>query len=269
MSSHRPLPAVVGILNVTPDSFSDGGLWLDPLEAIRRGLHLADEGADWIDVGGESTRPGAHDVADQEQINRVVPVVRALTRARPHVVCSVDTRSPTVARAAIDAGATVVNDVSGLRNPTMRALVAERGVRAVVMHSRGTPTTMADLCAYDDVVADVKETLRRWTDDAIGAGVAADRLIVDPGLGFAKRGADNATLVAATAQLGSLGYPVFVGASRKRFVGELTGREEPGDRLAGSLGVALAAWTAGASFVRVHDVSATRDALRAFAACLP
>lgn len=261
------VPDLVGICNVTPDSFFDGGR--DAGEAVDHGLRLADEGAAWVDVGGESTRPGAQAVADDVQCARVLPVIRALCAARPSLVVSVDTRSSTVAAAAFDAGASVVNDVSGLRSASMRQLVARSGVRAVVMHTRGEPANMAQQTSYVDVVAEVEAALRQAVDRALADGVQASQIIVDPGIGFAKRAEHNPPLVAATARLGAMGYPVLVGASRKRFIGELTGTPDPADRLAGSLAAAIAASLGGARYLRVHDVAATRQALTVFAACRP
>jgi dihydropteroate synthase len=199
----------------------------------------------------------------------VLPVVRGIVGARPGAVVSVDTRSARVAEVALSAGASVVNDVSGLADPAMRALVARTGVRAVVMHTRGTPADMASRATYGEVVDEVLAELGCAVAVALADGVRREQIVLDAGLGFAKRPEHNPPLVRATARLVALGYPVLVGASRKRFVGELTGRADPADRLAGSLGAALAAWQAGASFLRVHDVAATRDALAVFAACRP
>lgn len=259
---------LVGIVNVTPDSFSDGGSFLDPGAAVDHGLRLLDEGADWLDLGGESTRPGAAPVDADEELRRVVPVVAALARARPNAVLSVDTSKATVARAALHAGARVVNDVTALRDPEMGAVCAAAYATVVLMHLRGDPTTMQRDTRYGDLVGEVVAWLRDRVAVARAAGVRGDRIWVDPGLGFGKAPADNPVLVAASGRIAAeTGCPVLVGASRKRFVGELTGVERAADRVFGSVGAALAAFAAGASAVRVHDVAATRQALTVYNAC--
>lgn len=261
-------PLVMGIVNVTPDSFSDGGDLGSVSAAVDRALALIDEGADWIDVGGESTRPGAAPVEPAEELRRVVPVVRGIVTARRAAVVSVDTRRESVARAAIEAGARIVNDVTGLDDPGMRKLCAEAGVTCVVMHMRGQPATMQQQTQYEDLVGEVRAYLAEQAAAALASGVRRDRIVVDPGVGFGKARGDNPSLIAATPRFAELGYPVLIGASRKSFVGALTGREVPRDRVAGSVGAALAAAAKGAKVLRVHDVAATRDALAVFMPCM-
>lgn len=255
---------VMGILNVTPDSFSDGGLAYDPARhpgaAIDAGLALVADGADLVDVGGESTRPGAEPVAVAEELARVVPVVAGLAEAGVRV--SVDTTKAAVARAAIEAGAVLVNDVStGTRDPELLEVVAATGVGYVLMHARGTPRTMQVDPTYDDVVTEVEAALVAGLERLDGLGVARDRVVIDPGLGFGKTVAHNLALLRALPRLAALGRPVLVGASRKSFVGAVTGVEEPTGRLAGSLAVAVVAAVAGARVLRVHDVAETVAAL--------
>jgi len=251
---------VMGIVNVTPDSFSDGGCWLDPERAIEHGLRLAAEGADLLDIGGESTRPGAADVELDEELRRVVPVIRGLAR-QCGVPLSVDTRRPEVAREAVGAGAVIVNDIMPFAgDAAMAAAVRETEAGAVLMHMRGTPQTMAAQTAYDDVVAEVERVLRASVAYAEAHGIGAERVVIDPGIGFAKTAAQSLALLAATPRLARIA-PVLVGASRKRFIGEMCEEPVAAERLGGS--VAVAVWCAqrGASVVRVHDVKATRQAL--------
>lgn len=246
MSRDRPI--VMGVVNCTPDSFFDGGAY-DPVAQARR---LIAEGADWIDVGGESTRPGAAPVDEEEELRRVLPVIRSVAAERP---VSVDTTRPRVAAAALAAGATILNDIDGLANPEMAAISAEYwGV--VVMHRRGDPRTMRGLTDYDDVVAEVRQRLV----EAAGRARCA-RIWIDPGIGFAKTPAQSLRLLHHLDQLVNTGLPVLVGASRKSFIGATLGLPDPADRLPGSLAAAAAAWLAGASVLRVHDVAATRQAL--------
>ncbi|MFT7520551.1 MAG: dihydropteroate synthase [Kiritimatiellia bacterium] len=261
-------PLLMGIVNVTPDSFSDGGLHACSAAAVAHGLRLLDEGADWLDIGGESTRPGAAAVDPQEQIRRVVPVIEQLHAVRPDVVISVDTSRATVARAALAAGASVVNDVTALSDPHMAALCAETRCDLVLMHMRGRPETMQRDTEYVDVVHEVVAYLAQRVAVAISAGVEPERLIVDPGVGFGKSFADNPRLIRAVPALKKLGHRVLIGASRKAFIGRLNGVSVPADRVHGSLGAALAAAAMGADIVRVHDVLATRRALTVFQAVL-
>jgi dihydropteroate synthase len=256
--------ALVGVLNVTPDSFSDGGRYLHLDDAVAHGLRLRADGADLIDVGGESTRPGAHRVPAPTEAERVLPVIRSLARAG--VPCSVDTMRAEVAEAAVEAGAAVVNDVSGgLAEPRMAKVVAEAGVPWILMHWRGHSDRMSELARYDDVVAEVRAELLARVDAAIAAGVDPSRLVIDPGLGFAKRAEHNWRLLHRLDVLLGLGFPVLVGASRKGFLGQLlaagSGQPRPaaGREVATAVITGLAA-AAGAWGVRVHDVAASRDA---------
>lgn len=260
-----PVPQLAGILNVTPDSFSDGGRFAAAEAAVERGLALVDEGAHWVDVGGESTRPGADPVAPAEEIRRVVPVVAAL--AERGVRVSIDTRRPEVAREALAAGAVVVNDVAGLTAPGMIEAVADAGAGAVVMHMRGTPQTMQRDTRYVDVVDEVRAFLDRQLAAARAAGIR--ELWADPGIGFGKSGDQCAELVRRLPELGGLDVPLYVGASRKSFLGRITGVAEAAERLPESLGVAAAAALSGAAVLRVHDVAATRRMLAVLTRCLP
>ena len=250
----------MGILNVTPDSFSDGGRWVDTSTAINRGREMAAIGADIIDVGGESTRPGAAPVDPTEERERVVPVVEALTALG--IVVSVDTSKPSVAVAAIDAGAEIVNDVTGLSNPAMIEACANTGVGVVIMHMLGDPRTMQLDPTYEDVVADVAGFLRRRTGEIAGAGVDVSRIVVDPGIGFGKTIRHNLALLDGIEQLGG-GRPVLIGASRKAFLGSIldqAGRPGSSEDRDGATGATTAlAIEKGASIVRVHDVSGTVD----------
>jgi len=260
---------VMGVLNVTPDSFSDGGGYLDAGQAIEHGLALAAAGADLVDVGGESTRPGADRVPADGEIARVLPVVTALAAAGVHV--SIDTMRADCADAAVAAGAVVVNDVSGgLADPAMYATVARLGVPYVAMHWRGHSTVMTELAHYDDVVDDVVAELSARVDAAVAAGITADRIVVDPGLGFAKEADHNWLLLRRLDALQALGHPVLVGASRKRFLGSLLADEDgprPVDRRdAATDAVSALAAERGVWAVRVHDVRRSRDAVRVAAA---
>ncbi len=262
--THAPL--LMGIVNVTPDSFSDGGAHLDVGRAVAHGARLIAEGADWLDIGGESTRPGAAPVRAEVEIARVVPVLRALARAHPGVPLSIDTSKATVAAAAIDAGATIVNDVTALGDPEMPSLCAAAGVQVVLMHMRGDPRTMQLDTTYEDVVHEVASMLSASVARAVEAGVPQHRVLVDPGVGFGKSGADNLRLIRAIPTLHAIGCRVLIGASRKSFLGALTGVSEPAQRVYGSVGAALAAAALGADVLRVHDVGATRQALTVFQA---
>jgi dihydropteroate synthase len=255
---------VMGVLNVTPDSFSDGGNWLDPVPAVRHGLELAEAGADIVDVGGESTRPGARRIAESVELDRVLPVVAAL--AAQGVPVSIDTMRAGVARAAVGAGACLVNDVSGgLSEPEILTAVADLAVPYVAMHWRGYGENMQERAVYADVVADVVVELAQRVADAVAAGVAPRAIVLDPGLGFAKEAEHNWALLAAFDRLLALGHPVLVGASRKRFLGSLLAREgEPrpvADRDRATDAVSALAAVAGAWCVRVHDVRGSRDAV--------
>lgn len=256
----------MGIVNTTPDSFSDGGRFLERQAAVDHALRLLDEGADVIDIGGESTRPGAPEVDARTERDRVVPVIREVKRLRPECRISVDTRKAAVAVAALEAGAAIVNDVSGLEDPDMAGVCAAANATVIVMHTRGTPLTMQLNTEWDDLVGEVEIWLTQRTHQALAAGVSRANVWIDPGLGFAKKTDANTQMIAAIPRLNRLGFPVVVGASRKRFIGELTGQKNAAERVFGSIGAALAAAANGAAWLRVHDVAATRDALAVFCA---
>ncbi|MGW0735017.1 dihydropteroate synthase [Streptomyces sp. NPDC002851] len=258
---------VMGIVNVTPDSFSDGGRWYDPGRAVAHGLALLDEGADILDVGGESTRPGAARPSVEEELRRVLPVVRELAAAG--ALISVDTMRAEVAARAIEAGAWLVNDVSGGRaDPEMLPLIAQAGTPYVAMHWRGHSADMQANAVYADVVADVVDELRLRVEAALHAGISPDCLILDPGLGFAKQPEHNWQLLGRLREVAALGYPMLVGAARKSFLGQLladpvTGSPRPAElRDAATSAVSVLAATQGAWCVRVHDVASTMDAVR-------
>ncbi len=257
-------PLVWGIVNVTPDSFSDGGRFLRPDAAIAHALRLARDGADILDIGGESTRPVAAPVSTNEEIARVVPVIEGVLAAGVDVDVSIDTRHALVADAALAAGATIVNDVSGAADPRMLDVTARHGAGLVLMHMRGTPQTMQDRPVYDDVVAEVATYLDERRSAAVAAGVAPDRIWLDPGIGFGKALEHNVELLRGLEALVRMGAPVLLGASRKSFLGSLTGRDIPEERLAGSLACVLRALEAGVRGVRVHDVRETRELLDVF-----
>ncbi len=246
---------VMGIVNVTPDSFSDGGLFTGPRDAIAYGVQLAADGADILDVGGESTRPGSDPVPIEEELARVVPVVAGLAEAAPEgIALSVDTRRPEVATAALDAGASVVNDVTAGSEPTMFEVARAMGAGLVLMHMLGEPKTMQDAPRYDDVVTEVRDFLGDRVEAAASAGIERERLCVDPGIGFGKDVDHNLALLREIDSFAGLAVPVMVGASRKRFIGRLTGVDEPAERVDGTAGVV--AWCAAqrVDVVRVHDV---------------
>ena len=256
----------MGIVNVTADSFSDGGQFLDAKAAIEHGLRLAADGAQLVDVGGESTRPGAEPVSLDEELGRVMPVVEALVRAG--VAVSVDTMKPEVMRAAAKAGCAMVNDVSGFRAPGALEAVAASEVAVCAMHMRGTPATMQHEPHYHDVVSEVRDFLAGRAQALEAGGVARDRIVLDPGFGFGKAFGHNVALFAGLPRIASIGYPVLAGVSRKRMIGEITGRAV-GDRVSGSVAAALLAVQNGARLVRVHDVRETVDALAVLAALKP
>jgi dihydropteroate synthase len=259
LSLERPL--VVGILNVTPDSFSDGGRWADPAAALEQARRMVDEGADLVDVGGESTRPGASPVGAAQEMERVLPVLRAIREALD-VPVSVDTRRAEVARAALEEGAEVINDVSALGDPAMAATVAAHDAGLVLMHMRGTPETMQTLAQYGDVAEEVAAELAPSLARAGEAGICAERIVVDPGIGFAKTGEQNLELIARLDVFGGrLGRPVLLGPSRKAFVGALLGGAPAAERDAGTVGACVAGLARGARIFRVHQVKAARQAL--------
>jgi len=261
LASHRTGRAIVmGVLNVTPDSFSDGGQFHDPAAAAAQAERLAAEGADVIDVGAESTRPGSDRVSPAEQIERLRVVLPAAVACG--VVVSIDTTRAEVARFALDAGASLINDVSAGRDDgDMLPLAAEREAPIVLMHMLGEPKSMQADPQYDDVVAEVRAFLAGRIDAAVAAGIARERVIVDPGIGFGKRLEHNLALLAGVGALCSLGAPVLAGPSRKRFIGELAGEPDPQGRMPGTLAACLAARRRGATIFRVHDVAALRQAL--------
>jgi dihydropteroate synthase len=257
---------IMGVVNVTPDSFSDGGLFLDADHAVRHALELVAEGADMLDVGGESTRPGAEPVAADEERRRVVPVLEGVAAAGARVQLSIDTSKPDVAGAALDAGATYVNDVTAFRaDPGMAGLVAERGVECCLMHMLGEPRTMQDDPRYEDVVSDVKAFLEERLAFAVAEGVPEERVMLDPGIGFGKTLEHNLELLRRLDEIVALGRPVVVGTSRKSFLGRITGREV-GERLPGTIATNVLALERGASVFRVHEVAPVREALAVAAA---
>ncbi|MGZ5459821.1 MAG: dihydropteroate synthase [Thermoanaerobaculia bacterium] len=255
----------MGIVNVTPDSFSDGGVHFDRANAIGSALQMEKDGAAMIDVGGESTRPGSEAVSIDQELERVVPVIEGI-RARSGVTISIDTRKARVAEAALDAGADIINDVSALRHdPDLRALAAGRGVPVILMHMRGEPRTMQETIRYDDVVEDIIRELSEWRGEALAAGIAEDQILVDPGIGFGKTFDHNLELLARCEELARIA-PVVIGASRKAFIGHLTGQPAGPARMPGSLAAVAAAHRGGASIVRVHDVRETVDFLNVLGA---
>ncbi len=288
----------MGVVNVTPDSFSDGGLYLDPAAAVAHGLELVDEGADILDIGGESTRPGAESVGEAEELRRVLPVVEGLVDAMPAIsssiadsslpampsnppsaarpTVSIDTSKASVARAALEAGASLVNDVTALRgDPEMAAVVAQNAAECCLMHMLGEPPTMQRAPRYQDVVAEVKAFLEERLAFAVAEGVAEERVLLDPGIGFGKTLQHNLELLRRLRELAALGRPLVVGTSRKSFLGRIladaAGREEPvttEGRLSGTIATCVLAYERGATVLRVHDVAPVRAALAVAAATL-
>jgi dihydropteroate synthase len=257
---------LMGVLNVTPDSFSDGGLYLDPSAAIAQGLGLEAEGAAILDIGGESTRPGAAEVPAAEELRRVLPVIEGLVAAGTSAQLSIDTSKATVAAAALQAGATLVNDVTALRgDPEIASVIAASGADCCLMHMLGDPRTMQRDPRYDDVVAEVKAFLEERMQFAIAAGIDEERIMLDPGIGFGKTVEHNLELLARLHELVMIGRPVLVGTSRKSFLGRLTGRAV-GERLAGTIASCVLAYERGARVFRVHEVTPVADALTVAAA---
>lgn len=254
------LPALMGILNCTPDSFSDGGLYLDTGAAIRRALTLIEEGAGILDIGGESTRPGARPVAAEEELARILPVLGGVRACAPRVLVSIDTSKAEVAARALDAGADMVNDVTAGRDPEMFAEVARRGAGIILMHMRGSPRDMQSDTRYDHVVAEVHAALRERALAAETAGIRRELIWLDPGIGFGKDDAGNLALLAALPDLAALGYPVVIGPSRKSFIGRLTGAPT-GERLPGTLAALQPALSCERAVVRIHDAAPVRQYL--------
>jgi dihydropteroate synthase len=260
------LPLLMGVVNVTPDSFSDGGSFLDPGRAVEHALRLVDEGAAVIDIGGESTRPGADLVPEAEELSRVLPVIKALA-AQTAAAVSIDTRKPAVARACVEAGASIWNDISALAYAAESlSVAASLPCRVVLMHAQGDPKTMQDNPTYGNIVEEVRLALQSRISACARAGIDRNRLIVDPGIGFGKTLAHNLALLANLDRIGDLGAPVLVGASRKRFIAALDRQAAASVRLGGSIAAAIAAAARGAAILRVHDVAATRQALSVFSA---
>lgn len=257
-------PRIMGVLNVTPDSFSDGGLWTDPERALRHAVDMVDEGADIIDVGGESTRPGAEDVSTEQELDRVIPLIERLAR-QIEAPISIDTSKPVVMREAVAAGAGMINDVYALRREGALEAAASLRVPVCLMHMQGEPRDMQNDPRYSDVVGEVRDFLAGRAQACLDAGIAADRIVVDPGFGFGKSLEHNLELLRGLPKFTLLGYPVLAGLSRKSMLGTITGRG-PGDRVAASVAAALLAVQNGASIVRVHDVAETVGALKILSA---
>lgn len=261
------LPLLMGIVNVTPDSFSDGGKFLNASAAVAQALKLLDDGADILDIGGESTRPYATPIAAAEELARVLPVIEAVHRERPAAVISIDTGKAAVAKAAIEVGAEIINDVTGLAgDPEMIQVAKSSGAGVCAMHMQGTPQTMQDNPFYDDVVAEIFAYLCERRDALIAAGIERQRICLDPGVGFGKTHEHNITLMANCWRFHDLDCPLLVGHSRKGFIGKLIG-DKTADRTAGTIGGALALARQGVQVIRVHDVEAVRQALAVFEAC--
>ncbi len=261
------LPVVMGVVNVTPDSFSDGGEFLDPGDAVEHGRQLAAEGARILDVGGESTRPGADPVDVQEELRRTIPVVEGLTAGGLEAEISIDTTKLEVAEAAVDAGAAIVNDVSAFRfEPRLAELTARAGAKCCLMHMLGEPRTMQSSPRYDDVVSDVKAFLEQRLAFAVAEGVPEEDVWLDPGIGFGKTVEHNLELLRRLGEIAAIGRPVVIGTSRKSFLGKLMGGRGPGERLAGTIATNVVALERGASIFRVHDVAQVVDALAVAAA---
>ncbi len=263
----QPGFTIMGVVNVTPDSFSDGGLYLDAGAAIAHGFELEAEGADILDIGGESTRPGAEPVDAETELARVLPVIRGLVDGGAQAQISIDTSKARVAAEALSAGATLVNDVTALRgDPEMAAVVAEQEVECCLMHMLGEPRTMQEDPRYDDVVSDVKAFLAERLAFAQSAGIAQEKILLDPGIGFGKTVEHNLELLRRLDELVALGRPLVVGTSRKSFLGRLTGNADPQRRLAGTIATNVMAYERGARVFRVHEVAPVRDALKVAAA---
>ncbi len=263
------MPQIMGVLNVTPDSFSDGGDFSSVDNAVNHALLMHQQGALWIDVGGESTRPGAQAVSSEQELQRVIPVIKSLCLAIPDIKISIDTSKPEVMQAAVEAGAAMINDVRALQAPGALSLVSEMHVDVCLMHMQGSPPTMQQQAAYTDVIDEVKSFLIGRANKCIEAGIKASRIIIDPGFGFGKSLAHNLTLLDQLDQFKHTGFKVLAGISRKSMLGKITGQPVE-NRLAASLACALIACLRGVDFIRVHDVEQTRDmllVLEALSAC--
>jgi dihydropteroate synthase len=257
-----PGPVVVGILNVTPDSFSDGGDFLDPEAAAEHAAAMLDEGAEILDLGGESTRPGSDPVPQEEEIRRIVPVIERILAVRPEAVISVDTYRAGTATAALEAGARLINDVTALRgDPRMASVVKEAACPVILMHMQGEPKTMQREPHYEDVVREVRDFLAQRAEYAVAAGIRPENVIVDPGIGFGKNLEHNLDLLQNLDAIVDLGFPVLIGASRKRFIGRITGVQDAKVRAFGTVATTVLAYERGATFFRVHDVRANSEAL--------
>lgn len=263
LSAER-IPLLMGIVNVTPDSFSDGGRYLDADLAIEHAMQLVADGANILDIGGQSTRPGSEPIPAEEQIRRTEPVIRRL-RKLTDVPISIDTDLPSVARSALDAGAQIVNDITGFADPEMMELVAQEGCGVCAMHMQGTPRTMQNRPQYDDVLHEVCDFLAERRDALMQAGVKPDQISLDPGIGFGKTVEDNLKLLGGVARLRELGCPVLIGHSRKRFIGHIL-HDDSADRDAGTIGVSVALALQGCEILRIHDVRGTCQALQLLAA---
>lgn len=261
-----PGPVLMGILNVTPDSFSDGGNFFGVEPAVARVEEMLDDGAHVIDLGGESTRPGSDPVSPDEELRRVIPVIRGILAARPEAVISIDTYRASTVEASLDAGASIVNDITALGDPGMATLIAERGTPVILMHMLGEPKSMQQDPHYEDVVREVRDFLADRAERAVRAGVAEENVILDPGIGFGKTLRHNLELLNNLDAFVQLGYPVLVGASRKSFLGKITGSDDAKDRLFGTVATSIVAYERGARLFRVHDVRANREALEVAAA---
>jgi len=259
------MPVVMGIVNVTPDSFSDGGLNVDPGQAVDYALQLVEQGAGILDIGGESTRPYSTPVEADEELRRILPVIESLV-SQTTVPISIDTSKPSVARAAVEAGAQIINDVTGFRDPTMLRFAVQSRAAVCAMHMQGTPQTMQDNPRYDDVVEEIHAYLRDRRDTLLASGIARERICLDPGVGFGKTHQHNLQLMANCQRYHDLGCPLLVGHSRKGFIGKILGDKER-SRDAGTSGAACALAMQGVQIIRVHNVRDTVDALRLFAAC--
>jgi dihydropteroate synthase len=257
-----PGPTVVGILNITPDSFSDGGEFFDPGAAAEHAATMLDEGADILDVGGESTRPGSDPVSQEEEIQRVIPVLERILCVRPEAVISVDTYRSGTATAALEAGTSLVNDVTALRgDPRMVSVIEEAECPVILMHMQGEPKTMQKEPHYVDVVREVRDFLAERAEYAVAAGIRPENVILDPGIGFGKNLEHNLALLRNLDAIVDLGFPVLIGASRKSFMEKITGVQEARDRVSGTVATTVLAYERGATFFRVHDVRANREAL--------